>query len=702
MNVSPRQRRPIRALPPALRFQIAAGEVVERPASVIKELVENSLDAGATRVGVSVDQGGLARIQVQDDGHGLAPEELVLAVTRHATSKIGDIQDLQNILTMGFRGEALPSIASVSRLTLCSMPAPAEADAAGGRETPAYEAACIQVDYGELVSESPAALPQGTRVEVRELFANVPARLKFLKTPAAEARRCQDVLFRQALAHLPVGFTLHLGGREALRLPPGESLTARLAHAWPSRLVEGLMPVDLVHGDMRAHGLTGAPDAAQARADRVWLFVNGRPVRDKMLLRAVSEAYRGRLISREYPQAVVFLELPPQEVDVNVHPAKAEVRFRDESRVFSIVRQALRQTLDERLRAAWHGADFDAPREARSPNVGPHAGQYVWPDVEADVGSNVGSHSEPHRGRPQADHSFSEHQPALFEDDEPMDATSLREAPPAMPRSGEAARPLGARDWSLERPAMAPEPRFRQSELPWRPLRDGSFEIDSTEPRDQSLFDAAWPAPPPTAQAGPAPKALRCEDADGPVYMGRIADSYLVLKLGERGLALLDQHAAHERVLFHRLKSAAGRGDSRPLVMPLEMPLHPSEFERLTELWDELRGLGFDLATREGRALELRALPASLSPADARDFIRAALEESSNNPDDGPGAKLDKLWVLMACKTAIKAGQPLADNEALSLLQAWLETPDRHFCPHGRPVLLTWSLNDLERLFKRI
>ncbi|MDR2056275.1 MAG: DNA mismatch repair endonuclease MutL [Desulfovibrio sp.] len=616
------KKRRIVLLPPELRNQIAAGEVVERPASALKELVENSLDAGAGRIDVTLENGGQSLIRVQDDGCGIAAEDLELAVTRHATSKIENFHDLERLNSYGFRGEALPSIASVSRFSIASAVSPADGQGAG------Y---CLEVEHGRIAALRPSALHRGTVVEVRDLFANVPARLKFLKSPSTELRRAQEWLSRIALARLKAGFTLNSGGREALRFLPDQSLRDRLAQIWPALIMDALLPVDMERHGIRVRGFAAAPQVSQPRGDRILLYVNGRPVIDKGLLAAVREAYKGRLTSRDYPQAVLFVDLDPAGVDVNVHPAKSEVRFRDSAAVFSAALGALRNALIA------GSAVPDAPAEDKSA----HAPRGFWGEID-------NPRLLPRRESAGHTAAFAYCQPGQTAHSSLAEAASAYGETAAQPRSAE-------------------ESAASVSDRPRRPI---AREEDGRTPR-----------PP---HEPPLPGRF--------AYLGQVAETYLALRDDSGALILVDQHAAHERVLFEAAQKDAFSGKSRPLALPLELRLHPSEKARFYELDKHLRSLGFELACADASLLVL-ATPPLLSRAHAGQFLREAL---AGRKDD-----LAEMLASMSCKGAVKAGQRLTDDEAAGLLAQWLAVAEREYCPHGRPCMLRWDAAALEKLFKR-
>lgn len=726
-------KRHIRLLPPELRNQIAAGEVVERPASVLKELVENSLDAQADQIDVCLENGGQSRISVQDDGCGIPAEDLELAVTRHATSKIVCLEDLERILSYGFRGEALPSIASVSRFSITSAHAGEDGNVTAHR---------IEVEHGLLKSSGPAALHRGTLVEVRDLFSNIPARLKFLKTPSTEFKRAQDWLARLALTRPEVGFSLHSGEREALRFLPGQTLAGRLAILWPRLVVDALRPFDGQRHGIRAHGLAALPNVSQPRGDRILLYVNGRSVTDKRLLAAVREAYKGRMTSRDYPQIVLFVEMDPAEVDVNVHPAKSEVRFRDESAVFSAVLHAVQAALVTSFDvadAAWHDAGaasaggvdraasdsttestgaatrpmgfwgrLDNPPlverperdsledagewQASGPASGPVSGAGAGPDAAARTAyAQNPSHGFGQVGgpvhMPQLDGPASQHHNQGWEQ-------AQKSQPPAGQEYG--AQQLGAAAQGHAQTGEQPGPAGVFVCPEGENAAHGSM-AEASAPYGTGM-DAGSSGPDAVAHAAESyadgesvrdRQPLRVENVE---YLGQVADTYLVLRDRAGALLLLDQHAAHERILYARMRRGAFAGSGQLLALPLEMSLHPAERERLFELRPTLESLGFVLET-SASGLEVRGMPPVLSRAEARDFLREAL---AGRKDD-----LADMFISMSCKAAIKAGQRLTDDEAAGLLRQWLGTDAREYCPHGRPCILRWDGPELEKLFKR-
>ncbi len=636
----------IKLLPPELRNQIAAGEVVERPSSVVKELVENSLDANASSVEVTLESGGQSLIRVRDDGEGISAEELELAVTRHATSKISDLAGLMAISSYGFRGEALPSIASVSRFTVTSR----RLDARGEENS-----SSITVEYGRMTARGPASLHKGTIVEVRDLFTNIPARLKFLKTPATEFKRAQEWLVRLALARTDVSFTLMAGEREVLHFPSGQSLTERLSYSWPLSDESAMINFDASRHGIRVHGLASRPEYSQTKADRMLFYVNGRSVSDRRLAAAVREAYKNRIISRENPQLVLFVEIDQHEVDVNVHPAKIEVRFRDESAAFSAVLSAVRQALDAsviqvpaKVEVAPPARDVIFDLTSRADNQAPRPTNF-W----GDAGDPFGPHRRFYR-----------------ENSVPAEDTVVlwgRNDGTASVNGGEA---------------------------------DGTADQTENEHNFAGIGNGEGDVPVRAAADGERPSAAPASDekpsggASAMIYMGQAAATYLVLGDAAGNLLLLDQHAAHERILYENLLRGGRRGQGQALVLPLELPIHPAEKERFQELRPDLASLGFSLELRDN-VLGCSSIPAILSRGEAVEFLREVL----GGRRDG----LENLFISMACKGAIKAGQQLSRDEAYALLEQWLRLPPevRDFCPHGRPTVLVLGDKELEKMFKR-
>lgn len=679
---------------------------MERPASVLKELLENSLDAGADDIAVTLEDGGQSLLAVRDNGHGMPASDLELAVTRHATSKLASFTDLLSVASYGFRGEALPSIASVSDLRLES--------AFAGDGPQAEEAAFIHIRHGETVSSGPSSLQKGTLVTVSDIFANVPARLKFLKTPATELKRCQEVLFRLALARQDVGFSLHVGKnsgeaakqRELIRLPAGLPLRERLQSLWPMQITEALIPFSGERGGLKAHGLASPPQAAQAKGDRMLLYVNGRPVNDRLLLRAVREAYKGRLTSREYPQAVLFLEIDPQEVDVNVHPAKTEVRFRDERAVFGAILRIMESAFADhgRIFSGFDpmGEDFANERTDRVPfteEIGPQSPvmrQAELPPLYAGGASSTTLTSSDRNRRPSGFWGSLD-TPRLVDLPEKQEKFEPVE-PETELRNGNSSFSSASEDPSMHNNVFSSGRLFRD----YRPtgVAEGSDPFGSFMEQTPDAFfphaEESTNATPFAAQQAEALTPHLSENAYpiavGPlVCLGQVGDSYLIL-LENDELLLLDQHAAHERVLLHTIEQETGSAQSQLLAIPAELSLHSAESERLMEVLPSLTAIGFDLATEQGK-LMVRGVPPLLGRSRALEMLRDILMDKTDGIDD--------MLHLMACHSAIKAGQKLTSDEAAGLLRRWLSTPDREFCPHGRPIVLRFGKKELEKLFKR-
>jgi DNA mismatch repair protein MutL len=607
---------PVRRLDPVLVDRIAAGEVVERPASALKELVENALDAGATRIDIAIEAGGKKLIRVIDNGVGMSAQDLDLAVERHATSKLPD-GDLSAIATLGFRGEALPSIGSIATLEIFS------------RAQGAPHGSRIVLDQGEKSALAPTAHAQGTRVEIRDLFAATPARLKFLKTDRAEARAAADVVQRLAMAHQNVRFSFAATEAASFDLPVcggGEDgLLARLADVMGADFRANALRVEAVREGVALEGFAGLPTWHRTNASAQYLFVNGRPVRDKLLVGAVRAAYMDFLPQGRHPALVLFLKLDPHDVDVNVHPAKAEVRFRDSGLVRGLLIGALKQTLQSALHRA-------------TPNNGAAALDLLL-------------------RRGQAERSGSMH-------------------------------PTSAANWD-----------WRQS-----PAHPASSYPGFSEPPQQRFESLASGALAVDARAQETPPSR--EDLDAPLGAARaqIHDTYIVAQTRD-GLVIVDQHAAHERLVYERLKVArAGKSAPRQaLLIPAIVEMGRFEVERVLDAAALLEELGLVVEAFGPGAIAVREMPAALKVFDAQQLVRdlaAALSE-----DDRAVASLEKrldhVLATMACHHSVRAGRHLGADEMNALLREMERTPGSGQCNHGRPTYVELKLTDVEKLFGR-
>ncbi|MCR4667133.1 MAG: DNA mismatch repair endonuclease MutL [Desulfovibrio sp.] len=680
--------RHIQVLGVELRNQIAAGEVVERPASAMKELMENSLDAGARQIDVQLCNGGRDLLSVQDDGSGIPRDELELAITRHATSKITSIDDLEQIRTMGFRGEALASIASVSRFRLVS--------SSGGE---AFE---ICSDFGRQTAVKPASLPKGTCVEVRDLFGNIPARLKFLKSPATEFKRAQELFVRMALARENVGFRLKNGDKTVLSFQKDEKLTSRLLALWPKRAIDDLRPFELEEEGLRVYGYAASPQMTQQRANRIYLYVNGRPVQDKCLLGAVKEAYKGSLIRRDYPQALLFLEIDPHEVDVNVHPAKTEVRFQNESGVFSACRRAVARALEGWVSSMPKSPLFPWEETVEDRDV---TGELV-PFKEKGLVKDADSSPLRNCGLPFRDVPKSP--PLPFEAKSFPEGSCDGHAPLPSRRAGDfwsnienpkpiAAKKVDAHGSDVEVPfsvfqELSEEARHFEnadsSQAPSSPLEEDDNDGNAVQSTASAVPDSSFPGVSETT-AGPVGNPRMAGNLR---YLGQIARTYLLFIDDNDALVILDQHAVHERILYDRLLRGAFSGAGQLLLLPFELSLHPAEEEHLMELREILQAMGFAYELRD-HVLLVKAIPPVLSMAGAKSLLQDILLGSYNDHTE--------MFKSVACKAAIKAGDVLTEDEVDGLLKQWIKAEHREFCPHGRPTVLRWDRMTLEKAFKR-
>ena len=582
--------------------QIAAGEVVERPASIVKELVENALDAGAGDIRIELVRGGCESIRVTDNGSGILRDDVALVFERHATSKISRIDDLGRIASFGFRGEAMASIASVARVDLLTR---RPEDLAGTKAA---------VEAGFISEIAPAGLPPGTQITVTKLFANVPARRKFLKTEATEQSACLDAVTRLALVHPHVRFSVVADGREVFAAPAAKDVSRRIAMVLGQDFVGRSREIGGQRGPVRLRGFVSTPDFTRSNAKGIFLFVNSRFIRDASLGHAVLAAYRQVIEPRRYPAAVLFLDLPGEDVDVNVHPAKLEVRFKNSREIYDLVATTVAQALAAARTAPDAVAYRLAPRESSSAASG------FW---------------------------------------KPRETAPLR-----------------------ERPAEVYTRRNLQQAIETDWLRRSESTLPATE----------------AAQAKPDAPRITFADRG---YLGQFAGTYLAFG-GSDGLTLIDQHAAHERIILERLKaSAASRGASQSLLMPEVVSLPPAQIALFADALELLSNIGLELEIFGRDALVVKALPADLIGVPPADLISDLADQLAGEAKLSLACRKEKILASLACRAAIKANTSLCGEEVATLCRDLEQTPFNATCPHGRPVSVHFSLYEIERLFKR-
>lgn len=601
----------IRRLPPELINRIAAGEVVERPASALKELVENAIDAGAANIDIQLRAGGLDSIAVIDDGCGMTPDEIALALERHATSKlpeslVGEEGHIERVTTLGFRGEALPSIASVAQLLVESRP---RGHAEGWKRI---------VDHGRILTNEPCALPFGSRIRIANLFGEVPARRKFLRSPRSEYAACLDVVRRLAMARPDIGFTLDHDRRRVLAVQEGETLATRVARIVARELAEDGVAIDVQRGSARLTGVAGLPTFNRAIADHQYLFVNGRPVKDRLLVGAVRGAYADMLARDRHAVLALFLELPVEDVDVNVHPAKTEVRFRDPAFIRGFIVGALR-----------HELGSAGQRSAQAPAASAMGNWQVEPAAPS---------------------------------------------PLPMPSLGSLFTRYGVAT------------RVSEAGQAWR-----GYEAEIMTP-PQARAEVAEPL---SEDAARYPLG---------VARGQVAGTYIVAEADD-GLVIVDQHAAHERLVLEKLRAAGASGTiaaSQALLLPEVVELEEPDCDRLEEKAGELANFGLAIERFGPSAMLVRAVPSVLAKGDVHALLRDIADDLAQHGDALLlGERLEHVLATMACHGSVRAGRVLSVAEMNALLREMECTPRSGQCNHGRPTWVKLAHGDIEKLFGR-
>ncbi|SDC29423.1 DNA mismatch repair endonuclease MutL [Paraburkholderia lycopersici] len=676
--------RAIQALPDQLISQIAAGEVVERPASVVKELLENSLDAGASTLRILLDEGGVKRISIADDGCGIPEAELPLALMRHATSKIRSLAELESVATLGFRGEALASIASVAEMSITS------------RSADAPHAVKIEAHTGAV---SPAAGGQGTTIEVRELYFNTPARRKFLKSEQTELGHCLEMIRRSALARPDVAISVLHNGRAVEHWnasDPGTRVSKILGEVFAT----AHLPLDERAGPLAIYGCAGLPTASRNRADQQYFFVNGRFVRDKLLTHAVRSAYEDVLHGERYPSYVLFLDLPPEAVDVNVHPSKIEVRFRDSRSIHQFVFHAVQRAL-----ARHAGASPETTAGGHAALIEPRAlpGAGV---LGASAGLASGAADRPHAdGAPGAASRFG----AAGQFGTASVASSFGGSGGAESRASGFGPPGGSGSGSSgSGNTWLRQSRMTQGSLPVaQPLalydalfgrKDvgaGTAQGATVPQADAAAGELAARAPQPAFEAG--------EDHPLGFALGQVHGIY-VLAQNARGLVIVDMHAAHERILYEQFKQALAERSLavQPLLIPISMTADPVETGTVEEEKATLEALGFDLAVLSPTSIAIRAVPALLKDADLQALARAVLADlHAYGGSRVLTERQHEMLGTLACHHAVRANRRLTLDEMNALLRQMEATERADQCNHGRPTWYQLTLADLDRLFMR-
>ena len=629
----------INVLPDEVANHIAAGEVIERPASVVKELVENSIDAGATQIDIEIGIGGKAYIRVKDNGHGMTRDNARLAFERHATSKISCTRDISAISTRGFRGEAMPSIASVSKMKLLTRP---EDEVAGTR---------IEIHGGEIINVVDSGSSPGTYIEVNDLFYKTPARLKFLKSPGTEMGYINGIISDQALSHPEIGFSVKNNGKEQLSLPAGNSLKQRIAGLFGRDIVRELVEIHESAGSLEISGFIGLPSCNRANRNYQKTTVNGRPIKDKTIIHGIQQAYDTLMPKRRHPVVFLFITLPLQLVDVNVHPTKTEIRFVHSQSIHDLVVKSIRKTLSASLNRSSLPSFGTNPIPTQSQSL-----------------------------RPPEDVPFSS----------PSDFS------PGRPESSQTILPIEDR---TNFPSLSGG-------------NDGNSTVTTAfmgeNDRNSSAFNSlrrnvAAPSSPASEEYLPHPVTAGHAVFGRLRPIGQFDDTYILAQADEE-LFIVDQHAAHERVYYEKYKAQFQNNDFeiQQLLFPVSLELSHREQAILEEHLESLQEHGFELEPFGGTTYLLKAVPALLAKSDYKKLLYDIIDRFESNKSVTIEQKIDQVLMLMACHTAIRAHQRLQDSQIIALFKQMDELALPYTCPHGRPTVIKISLGDLEKQFGRI
>ncbi len=640
----------IRILPDNLANQIAAGEVVERPASVVKELLENSLDAGATRIQIDIELGGRRLMRITDDGEGMNRDDAVLSFERHATSKLKKLEDLSNITTLGFRGEALASIASVSRVELVTKTAEATA------------ATRVNIEGGRIIDVKDAARSTGTTISVRDLFFNTPARRKFMRSEATENFHLTNIVQHYALAHHNIAFTLTNNGRESIRVSPAKDLKERAYQLFGNDLIESLLEVKGGREFIaKVHGYVSAPRERRTTRDSQYFFINGRFVRDKLISRGLQEGFRSVLPHGVYPIGFLFLEIPLEEVDVNVHPAKTEVRFRRAEAIKDVIAEAVKNALTS--------ANLFSDRAVFQSSI---SGE------QSAVSSQRSAFQLPKPEQPRIEFAIESLQPEV------QSQKSFEQE---------------AFEIDLDTPIFE---KVAESRIEFIENQSPIIESQTRNPQSSIRNYAVLP---PIDSAVKATKSVDVEQLNATAIrpIGQLHNSYIIA-VDKEGLLLIDQHVAHERILFDKFRKKEGerKVESQNLLLPETLDLSPAQAAAFGLIENELEEMGFAVMQLSGRTIAIKAVPSDLPPSEVRNLLAEILDTVDREKRGNAIETIrDDIAASLACKAAVKVNMKLTPEKMQWMIDNLVTNSAATTCPHGRPIILRLTMRDIERNFHR-